>query len=192
RIKLGILNSLPLSDEEGTTVGEIISLIDQIIKDTRSLIFTISSPLLYDLGLSAALERLAEQFDSEHDIHFLYDGPEEKLEINIDVSLLLFDAVKELLMNTVKHSGARCVHVSMRPEGDHVVLAVRDDGTGFDLYSSGNGEKRSGGYGLFSVRERLDTIGGSCVVNSGPSGTEIVLSAPMEGKEHLEHSYSHS
>ena len=191
RIKLGILNSLPLSGEEGETVGEIIGLIDQIIQDTRSLIFTISSPLLYDLGLSAALEKLAEQFDSEHDIRFLYEGPEQELEIDIDVSLLLFDAVKELLMNTVKHSGAGTVHLSMRPEGNHVVLTVKDDGIGFDPYSSGNGGKRSGGYGLFSIRERLDNIGGSCVVNSGDHGSQIVLSVPIGGKEQIEHSYSH-
>jgi PAS domain S-box-containing protein len=192
RIKLGILSTQPLSVEEEKTVGEIKSLIDQIIKDTRSLIFTISSPLLYDLGLDAALERLVEQFDSENDIQFAYEGPGEKLDIETDISLLLFDAVKELLVNAVKHSGAGLVRVSMKGYGDRVMLSVKDDGKGFTLQLSGNGNRKAGGYGLFSIRERLDTIGGSFVVNSSTEGSEIVLNSPFEGKEEIEHTYSHS
>lgn len=191
KIKLGILSSLSLSAEEGKTVNEIITLIDQIIKDTRSLIFTVSSPLLYNLGLDAALERLVEQFDSENEISFEYDGPGEQEKIDIDISLLLFDAVKELLVNAVKHSHADCVQVSMKTERNRVVLSVKDDGKGFDRNISGNGGKKTSGYGLFSIRERLDTIGGSCVVQSGALGSEIVLNSPIEGRNKIEHSYSY-
>ena len=79
----------------------------------------------------------------------------------------------------------------MKGDGDRVILAVRDDGAGFDLYSSGNGSRKSGGYGLFSIRERLDTIGGSCIVNSSPRGSAVVLNAPTGGREHIERTYSH-
>ena len=192
RIKLGILNSHPLPGEEKKTVGEIVTLINQIIQDTRSLIFTISSPLLYDLGLGAALERLAEQFDSEHDMQFTFSGPETMEKIDIDISLLLFDAVKELLMNAVKHSEAKRVLISMRIDDSRVILAVRDDGVGFDVHHAGNGGKKTGGFGLFSIRERLDTIGGSFTVNAGAGGSEILLNAPIEGRERVEHTYSHS
>ena len=192
RMKLGQLNALPLPEEEEKTVGEITSLIEQIIRDTRSLIFTISSPLLYDLGLSAALERLAEQFDSEHDMKFFFTGPGETQKIDIDISLLLFDAVKELLMNAVKHSHATRVDVSMKREGGRVTLTVRDDGEGFDLPHRGNGNKKTGGFGLFSIRERLDTIGGSFSVSTGAGGSEVVLNAPTEGRRRLEHTHTHS
>jgi signal transduction histidine kinase len=100
--------------------------------------------------------------------------------------------VKELMMNAVKHSKAKTVDVSMRIDDHRVTLAVRDDGVGFSVGLSGNGKKRSGGFGLFSIRERLDTIGGSFVVNSSAGGAEIVLSAPTEGGEGVEHSHSHS
>ncbi len=192
RIKLGILNSLPLPEEEEKTVGEIVSLIEQIIRDTRSLIYTISSPLLYDLGLNAALERLTEQFDSEHEMEFKFTGSEETQKIDIDISLLLFDAVKELLMNAVKHSGAKRVDVVMKVENSRVNLSVRDDGRGFDVHYTGNGGKKTGGFGLFSIRERLDTIGGSFTVNSSATGSEVVLNAPTEGRERLEHTHSYS
>ena len=192
RIKLGILNSLPLPEEEEKTVGEIVALVEQIIQDTRSLIFTISSPLLYDLGLSAALERLAEQFDAEHEMEFTFSGPEAEYKIDIDISLLLFDAVKELLMNAVKHSRAKSVDITMRVDDHRVILGVRDDGAGFDVHSSGNGGRKTGGFGLFSIRERLHTIGGSCTVNSGAGGAEVVLNAPTKGRERLEHTHSHS
>ena len=192
RIKLGILNSHPLPDEERKTVGELEALIKQIIQDTRSLIFTISSPLLYDLGLGAALERLAEQFNTDHEMEFIFNGPEEREKIDIDISLLLFDSVKELLMNAVKHSHAKSVSILMKIDDSRVILAIRDNGVGFDLHYGGNGGKRSGGYGLFSIRERLDTIGGSFAVNTGSKGSEFVLNAPIEGRERLEHSYSHS
>lgn len=192
RIKLGILSSQALPEEEKQTVNELVLLIKEIIQDTRSLIFTISSPLLYDLGLSAALERLAEQFDAEHEIDFTFSGPDNLDKIDIDISLLLFDSVKELLVNAVKHSRAKSVCIFMRIEEGRVILAVRDDGVGFDVHPSGNGGKKSGGFGLFSIRERLDTIGGSFIINSGSGGSEMVLDAPIEGRERIEHTYSHS
>ena len=184
RIKLGILNSIAPPGEEATIVGELIPLIEEIIQDTRSLIFTISSPLLYDLGLSAALERLVEQFNGEHRMDFAFDGPEKTPDIDTDVALLLFDAVKELLVNVVKHSQAHSVMVTLNIRSQGVQISVTDDGKGFEVLTGTNGRKRGSGFGLFSIRERLDNLGGSCQVISGTTGgSEIVLNAPMGKRE---------
>ncbi|MBT3273391.1 MAG: PAS domain S-box protein, partial [Spirochaetales bacterium] len=180
RIKLGILNSIATPGEETKIIGEIIPVIEEIIQDTRSLIFTISSPLLYDLGLGAALEKLVEQFDQEHPIEFGYSGPETAADVDTDIALLLFDAVKELLVNAVKHSMATSVYVLLSIVPDLVAISVRDNGKGFDVLSGRNGSKTKSGYGLFSIRERLDNLSGSCTIISGAAeGSEIVLRVPM-------------
>ena len=182
RIKLGILNSRSLQVEEAKVVGEMIPLIEEIIQETRTLIFTISSPLLHDLGLSAALDQLVEQFHNEHPIAFRYDGPERMPTMDTDVSLLLFDAVKELMMNAVKHSQAEQVTVSMDADNEGVTITVEDDGKGFVAASPETRGKNGGGYGLFSIRERLSNLGGRCTVSTGSvRGVAITLRAPIEG-----------
>jgi signal transduction histidine kinase len=178
RIKLGMLSSQELPQEGEKIVGEINKVIDQMIQESRSLTFAISSPLLYDLGLGAALEQLVEQFHDEQPIDFSFRGVDYAPKIDTDVALFLFDAVKELLVNAVKHSKADSVVVSLENGEKGVEILVNDDGCGFDESANDNGRKRSGGFGLFSIKERLSHIGGSCMIRSGSGGTEVRLAVP--------------
>jgi signal transduction histidine kinase len=98
---------------------------------------------------------------------------------------LLYQAVSELLLNVVKHARARHVQVSVWREGDTLRLGVYDDGVGFD--SSTIRERwgrREGGFGLFSIRERLRSYGGGLEVESRPGfGTQVVMTVPLKADQ---------
>lgn len=156
------------------------SLLEQAIRDTHSLTFKISSPILYELGLEAALEWLTEQVQKDHGIStwFITDGQPKPL--NDDVRVILYQAVGELLVNVVKHAQAHNIEVSMRREGMNLKVEVGDDGVGFQVPQTEPRRREGGGFGLFSIRERLRPLGGLLEVQSAPgAGTHVILTVPL-------------
>ena len=165
----------PLTELEKTG-----SLLEQAIRDTHSLTFRISSPILYELGLAAALEWLTEQVQKDHGIstRFIADGGADLL--GEDVQVLLFQAVNELLVNVVKHAQAKNVEVSIQREGGNLKVNVGDDGVGFQMPRTKPPLRERCGFGLFSIRERLRPYGGVLKVQSEPgAGTHITLTVPL-------------
>jgi PAS domain S-box-containing protein len=183
RIKLGAVRAEAASVEQTKLLDEALTLIEQTIHDTRTLIFDLSSPLLYEVGLKAAIEQLAEQFQSEQGIivDFYADGKSKPT--SDDVSVLLFQAVKELLVNVVKHARARNVEITMESNTDTISIAVSDDGVGFKASETAFKVSQAGGFGLFSIQERMGQIGGSVSIESELGrGTRAVLSAPADNR----------
>jgi signal transduction histidine kinase len=155
------------------------SLLEQAIRDTRSLTFKISSPILYELGLEAALEWLTEQVTKDHGLatRFVTDGQPHPLDD--DVRVILYQAVGELLVNVVKHARAQHIEVSMRREGGTLKVEVGDDGAGFQVPQT-ELRRQGCGFGLFSIRERLRPLGGLLDVQSAPgAGTHVILTVPL-------------
>lgn len=184
RIKLGILKESAPCGDLAVLIDEVRDLVVRAIQDTRSLVFRISSPILYELGFEAALEWLAEETQKKHglQVHYLDDGRPKPLDD--DIRVLLFQAVGELLVNVVKHAGAETVWVSTRAKGEHIVVEINDDGVGFDVAEVAARRLSTDGFGLFSIRERLGHIGGQLTVNSKRGhGTHIVLTAPVSKAE---------
>jgi signal transduction histidine kinase len=182
-IKLGELHKSLTSQFPGFSTAELEktgNLLEQAIRDTHSLTFKISSPILYELGLAAALEWLTEQIQKDHSIstRFIADGRVGPLED--DVRVLLFQAVNELLVNVVKHAQAKNVEVSIQRDAKNVKVAVGDDGVGFQMPQAEPPRKEKCGFGLFSIRERLRPYGGLLEVQSEPgAGTHITLTVPL-------------
>lgn len=139
--------------------------------------FDLSPPVLHDLGLAAALEWLAEDMAARHglEVRCRVSGVPPAMDRRADI--LLFRAVRELLINVVKHARADAAEVELRCGGDAVEIVVADDGTGFDpcLLDAGPRE----GFGLFSMRERLAHLGGALDIESSQSGgTRIRIRVP--------------
>jgi len=176
RIKLGTLKAGTGSARQIRSIEETIDLIDVTIREARTLIFNLSSPLLYEVGLKAALEQLVEQFQDEHGILISLEDDELPKPIGIDGSVVLFQAVRELMLNVVKHARARHIRVSMNCRNNSIQITVQDDGDGFDVSRNAFRPGRQGGYGLFSIRERLEYLGGTLAMESLPGrGTKAAL-----------------
>jgi PAS domain S-box-containing protein len=161
---------------------QIHGLVKATIQDTRALLAELSPPVLYELGFEAAVEWLAEQASTgvgRPRCVVRSDGATKPLGESSQV--VLFQAVRELLTNVGKHARASEVRVSIERAGDALRVEVADDGVGFDPASVEPPSVSRGGFGLFSIRERLRLLGGVMRVDSkAGSGTRIVLTAPLD------------
>ena len=181
KIQLGALQAEVDSQDLKTKIQDIRGLLSQTIRDTRTLTFELSPPVLYELGLQAALEWLAEivRKQSGLKVDVAGDGSDRKLDE--EKRVLLFRTCRELLFNVVKHAGATRARVSLRGDGAAIMVKISDDGTGFDpdLLQSGY-DPLENGFGLFSIREQLEHRGGTFKVDSGPGrGSEVTIVMPL-------------
>jgi signal transduction histidine kinase len=161
-------------------LDEIYKHLDQIIGDMRSLIFDLGSPTLYELGLEAAVrEYLNEEIQQKHGIKTEFEDDAQAKPLDGDVSAILYRAVRELLINVVKHAQAQHVKVSICKDNDNIRINVIDDGVGFKPPAEGFSSGKTAGFGLFSIRERLNYLGGRVEIESKPGeGTWVTLVAP--------------
>ncbi len=184
-IKLGALRELA-SSTLAVSVDEIRDLIEQAIHYSRSLTFELSPPVLYELGFEAAVEWLGEQILSRQDIRFHFNDDGQPKPMEDEARILLFQAVRELLVNVVKHSQARNSSVYIRRDGNNIQINVEDDGIGFNISKLGS-YLRTGSFGLFSIRERLNHIRGYLNIESeSGKGTRVIIVAPLKLEKHNE------
>lgn len=179
RMKLEALSySVPalLSDQ---TFEQVYDLIDRIIEQTRSMTFDLSPPVLSRFGLSSALRDEGEKICREHGLAFVFAG-EEIPSMPDDERMFIFRCAQELMRNCVRHARAHRMELSLRNEGSRMVLRLVDDGIGFDAASLDE-SKTCRSFGLFSVRERVQAIGGALIIESRiGEGTRIDLIAPID------------
>ncbi len=181
KIKLGVLQELGGDSGLGGSLVELRSLIEQAIQYTRSLTFELSPPILYELGLEPALEWLGEQVQGQHGVHCSFETDNRPKPLSEELRVFLFTAVRELLVNVVKHAQAARAVVTIQRHDERVVIMVEDSGVGFDSSRMDFQAGRSGGFGLFSIRERLHHLGGDVMVESTMgSGTRVVLTVPVK------------
>ena len=168
------------TDPDGRPVQDAIDLLEHSIVDTRTLIFELSPPILYDLGLKEALSWLAEDLGKRWGIGIEVSDDALAKPLDDATAGLVFRAVRELLTNVLKHAQAASAQVSLRRSGDHLEVDVKDQGIGFDpeaITSSSTG----GGFGLFSVREQITRLGGTMEVESRRRrGTSVSLRLPLK------------
>jgi PAS domain S-box-containing protein len=161
-------------------VEQAVELLEQCNVDVRSLMFDLSPPVLYDLGLKEALSWLAEDIERRFGLRVELISDEPAQPLDDTAAALLFRGVRELLMNVVKHAKAPTAKVSLVQEGDHVAVEVADRGIGFDPADVAS-DAKGGGFGLFSVREQIVRLGGAFEVQSSPgAGTRIRLRIPAK------------
>ncbi|HTL62744.1 MAG TPA: PAS domain S-box protein [Nitrospira sp.] len=178
RIKLGqALQRLPHQFADGRgSLAEIDSLLQQCLQYARTLMAQLSPSVLQDLGLIPALHWLAEQMSQQGlkvDVRVLTP---EAPSFDEQQSDMLFQAVRELLTNVLKHAGVSTATVSVQKQDqDTWLLTVEDPGQGFDIHAvhyQPSGEH----FGLFSIQERMEAMSGWCRVNSMPGkGTTVEL-----------------
>jgi len=169
-----------LARQAGETLSEAIAI-------SRSLTVEVSPPILYEAGLPAAVEWLGRWMEEQQGLHVELDLDEEADPEREDVRVLVFQSVRELLFNVVKHAGVKEARVRLGTcDGMRLELTVEDDGKGFDLLKVMEGsaeETDATGFGLLNVRERLLLLGGELRVETEPGkGARFTLLAPRHGE----------
>jgi len=169
-------------------VAKILDETDAVFSDalqyTRTLVAELSPPVLRDNGLVAGLKWLGESMRDKHGMVVTVTmSDDSRLRLPEDQTLLMFQSVRELLINSWKYAGTGAVAVSLGHSDGVLRITVSDDGAGFDLAAALAGTSSgtvSSKFGLFSIRERMKALGGSFEVHSGPGqGTKATLVLPL-------------
>ncbi len=182
KIKLDTLRSSAPSRDLVKELEAISDILYKTIQDIQSLTFDLSFPVLYELGFEAAVASwLVEQIQGKYGITSEFEDDKQDKPLDKDVCILLFRNVRELLINVVKHANASKVKVSIRKIDNRIQVSVEDDGVGFDVAKVVSSSAKGGGFGFFSIRERLEELGGQIDINSQSGhGTKIKLMAPLK------------
>ena len=161
---------------------EVSSSLLQAVKDTRNIITDLSPPTLNELGLGAAImEFLNEQIEARYGLQVQFNEEAEPVLLNDETRAILYRSVRELLMNVVKHASAHSVSVSITRHQDGLQVVVEDDGIGLVDGQVPKPKFGEGGFGLFSIEERMKDIGGSLrLEQDSGKGLKATLMIPLD------------
>jgi len=157
-------------------------VVSEALNYTRTLVADLTPPMLHEFGLPSALRWLAEKMERHQLSVTIESSDQDDFKLSEAQALLLFQSIRELLVNASKHSGAGEATVSLSRIDGELRVEVRDRGKGFDKDA-----KTKGGdpvsFGLFSIRERMMALGGSLELESEPEkGTRATLVLPFNGE----------
>ena len=162
-------------------VSDAEAWIDAAIGTTRQLTVDLSPPVLKTEGLVDALGWLVVQMKEMHNLEVEIKAEHAFYVPDEDLRVLLFQILRELLFNAVKHAGTDRATIALQDVDDHLAIRVIDEGHGFDVEAAAARAEQDGGFGLFSVRERLNLVGGRMEIDSAPGkGTRVTLHVPGE------------
>ena len=168
---------LGLKQLEGAESPEALHALRELVvatlQDVRRLAVELRPKVLDDFGLVPALERLTQGFAEHTGIAVDLEASTITERLPVEVETAIFRIVQEALTNVVKHARAQRVSVLVTRADGRIKAVIEDDGTGFDLGAT------DGGIGLIGMRERIELLDGSFVVESSAvSGTTVVAEVP--------------
>ncbi len=162
-------------------LDELQVILDRGIEQMRRVLLALRPVALDEVGLFPALRQLAGDLECQYQVHvdLQISGPEER--VPADLELPLFRITQEALRNIGKHAQASVVRIAIDLSQEAAItLTVRDNGLGFDPAILG-GAVRAGHLGLKQMRERVEKVGGTLVIDSQPGqGTEVRVVLPLE------------
>lgn len=154
---------------------ETRELVSDSIKVTRTIMTELNPPVLSEFGFIAAVEWLCSQTEKKHSIPVHFESGATLTLLPHDIQVLLFESVRELLSNIVKHAKAKTARVSVSGDDATLQIEVEDDGVGFDSAKIDFNNEFSG-FGLFSIRERLKNIGWNFqLISTVGAGTKVIM-----------------
>jgi signal transduction histidine kinase len=178
-VQTGVLKGLIARDPDAAEalVGELRSELRAAIADIRRLVYELRPPALDELGLTGALQRLAERTGADAaGPRVTVDVPSDLPTLSAAAEVAVYRIAQEALTNVVRHASAGNCLVRVVADDDAVTLEVIDDGRGL------SGVPGSAGVGLSSMRERAAEMGGECRVEPGADGgTRVVARLPRTG-----------
>ena len=186
RMNLGPLRKRMRDSPHLDRLEQIDQLVGESIEVSRSLAFDLSPPVLHDAGLAAGLTWLARNLRTQYEFDVQLDADPRGDPTAEYTEVFLFQAIRELLLNVIHHAGVPTAAVRLRRLDDNQVeLVVADRGQGFDVRLLEQ-ESPSEQFGLFSIRERLELLGGELEIQSQPGyGTTVTLVAPRNESDRL-------
>lgn len=156
--------------------------LDEAIGTTKSLVRQVAPQALYEEGLISALTTLGEEMSRRHGLNVTIDSSTEEPALSDEASTLLYESVREMLFNVVKHADVNDAVVEVEEDHGRLYITVSDEGSGFLVDDKAAAENRSD-FGLFSRVDRIEALGGHWAIDSSPGeGTRVRFNVPIDGK----------
>jgi signal transduction histidine kinase len=191
-LRVSLTTSLQATDESlRPAVAQAVERLADMSGALRGLIADLRPAVLDQLGVAPALDamvqRLADQdaLDVDLQADLAYEGGRSEGRLAPTLEVTLYRVVQEALNNVIKHAGTDHAEVRIAESGDEVELEVRDEGRGFDPSAA------TEGFGLTGLRERVEQLGGTVEIASGPArGTVVHARIPVIRRAKAEASQS--
>jgi signal transduction histidine kinase len=181
RMQIAVAKEATAGTPVATSLEEASRHMLQATRDTRGIMYDLSSPAMAEIGLDAAIsEWLEDRIAGLDGLQIRFSGGNMDISLEDNVKAVLFRCVRELVTNVVKHAKAGEVVVRMESESGILRIAVKDNGVGFDPSTDAQARDDKSGFGLFSIRERMAYFGGFLEIESAPrKGCKAVLTVPV-------------
>jgi signal transduction histidine kinase len=160
-------------------IRAIQAILEQAVREIRTLIYKLSPPILDDFDIDIAIGALIEEINAREKTAYRYiNQVTDPIPLPHALKVTLYRAVNELLTNIQKHARTLNAAVTLWFSGPNICLQVEDAGAGMDVQTLK--PSRDGGFGLYSLSERIQNFGGTLTITSTPGkGTKILLTAPV-------------
>jgi PAS domain S-box-containing protein len=175
RLMAGDLSRIPSKPRRDARIGHLEAVLDRAGEVMRSLTTQLSPPVLDTLGLIPSLVRLGEDLQGTFDLRIRVEDDGRPKDTSLEQSVVLFRAVRELLVNVARHAGSGEVRVETRTDGSDLEIRVSDRGRGM-----GECPEVLAGFGLRNIRERIHQLQGDMSIVTAPGqGTTVLLRMPL-------------
>jgi PAS domain S-box-containing protein len=180
RMKLGTaVSALAAGESVEQRLARADDLLKEAIAASRSLAVDLSPPVLQDTDLPTALRWLARQFQQRHGLLVDVQTTGTTDVPSVERRTILFNAIRELLMNVVKHAGVHKATLTASQSDRIIRIVVQDQGKGFDA-NVPLINRLTDHFGLFNVRERLEWMGGRMLLRTKPGhGSRVEIQMPV-------------
>jgi PAS domain S-box-containing protein len=168
-------------DAATTSLEKTILHLAETIKDCKRISANLRPEIIDDRGLLATIDWHTRQFSQHYSqIKIIQQIDVDEQEVPEPLKIVIYRVIQEALNNTAMHSKADTIYIRLKKSGNYFEAEVEDNGRGFDLEEVANRGDRISGYGLKSMRERVEIIGGSFSVHSLlTTGTRISITLPV-------------
>ncbi|MBI2435474.1 MAG: response regulator [Candidatus Hydrogenedentes bacterium] len=178
RMKLGQLAKTADAENE-SPLQEVDDILRDCINYTRTLIAELSPAVLYESGILPAIKWLSDQM-CQHGLEVSVVSEGKPCRAREDQELLVYQSIRELLVNAAKHSQVHEAQVHLWWHPEKLVVRVFDQGVGFDVNEQRLLSETRKKFGLFNVKERIEATGGEFAVSSRPgAGAEVSFTLPL-------------
>jgi signal transduction histidine kinase len=174
KINLNLLSSADANREK--LASECIEIVENCLTETRTISHLLHPPLLDEAGFGSAARWYVDGFAQRSGIKANIDLPPKLDRLHNELEIALFRALQEALTNVHRHSGASAVDICVRVDTEQVHLEISDNGRGIPKIPAGDGQA---GVGIAGMRERVRELHGSLEIQSGGSGTKLIIEIPV-------------
>ena len=167
-------------NEAKNEIHSLKEVVRDSLKNIRKIIYDLLPMSLSDLGLVPTIQRLVNDLEKDSGIKAAFKVKDSGHKLEPLVNLTVFRIIQECLTNIRKHADATQVQIKLEIDPDRIQIFVKDDGVGFNLDDISQNEDDDSGYGLYSMRERVDLLRGEFNLDTGKgAGTKIKAIIPL-------------